>query len=92
MTHPAKQHPIHNLAHEFEIEGKDGEVQTGTNGRVGLTVYPDGKSRMRKRNGIKWPGGRKVQWLYAELDGVRVYVKDVGAEISVVLTRQDLYP
>ncbi len=24
-----KLHPIHNLPYEFEIEGKDGEVQTG---------------------------------------------------------------
>ena len=102
------ENSIHNLPYEFEIEGRDGEVQTGANGRVGLTVYPDeitsdradelaalGYSRgskMRKRNGIKWPGGRKVQWLYAELDGVRCYVKDIGEEISVVLTKKDLYP
>jgi len=83
---------IHDLPYEFEIEGKDGAVQTATNGRVGVTVYPDGKSRMRKRNGIKWPGGRKVQWLYAELDGVRAYVKDDGEKVNVVLTKQDLYP
>ena len=85
-------HSIHNLAHEFEIAGADGEVQTGANGRVGVTVYPDGKSKMRKRNGIRWPGGRKVQWLYAELDGVRVYVKDDDEKVNIVLTKQDLYP
>ena len=57
----SSQNSIHNLPYEFEIEGTDGAVQTATNGRVGVTVYPDGKSRMRKRNGIKWPGARKVR-------------------------------
>lgn len=80
---------------EFEIAGSDGEVQHATNGHVGVTVFPDGVSRVRKRNAIKnacTPEAHKVQWLYAELDGVRAYVRDDGGRVSVVLTRQDLYP
>jgi hypothetical protein len=87
--------PVHALPHEFEIEGCDGEVQHASNGRIGVTVYPDGRSRLRKRNAIKragTPQAYKVQWLYAELDGVRVYVKDDGPRVSVVVTKQDLYP
>jgi hypothetical protein len=80
---------------DFEIEGTDGEVQHGSNGRVGVTVYPDGRSRMRKRNAIKHagtPAACKAQWLYAELDGVRTYLKDDGERVSVVVTKRDLYP
>lgn len=85
------------LSHRgFEIEGADGEEQTGSNGRVSLTVAPDGASRMRRRNAIKnagTPTAYRVQWLYAELDGVRAYLRDDGAGgVHVVLTRQDLYP
>ena len=80
---------------EFEIEGRDGQVQTASNGRVGVTLYPDGPSRMRKRNAIKnacTARARKVQWLMAELDGVRAYVRDDAEGVSVVLTKEDLYP
>ncbi|MFQ5954719.1 MAG: hypothetical protein ACE5JZ_06630 [Kiloniellales bacterium] len=92
---PDELHPIHRMRQEFEIEGADGEVQTASNGRVGVTVYPDGRSRMRKRNAIKnagTPQAYKVQWLYAELDGVRVYVRTEGENVSVIVTKQDLYP
>ena len=79
----------------FEIEGADDAVQHASNGRVGVTVYPDGASRMRRRSAIKRAGSpraARVEWLYAELDGVRAYVKDDGAAVHVVVTRRDLYP
>ena len=81
---------------EFSIVGADGEEQHGTNGRVTLTVYPDAPgTKLRKRNAIKHactPKARREQWLYGELDGVRCYVKDEGAQIHIVITKQDLYP
>ncbi len=74
-------HPMH-LGREFEIEGFDGEVQTASNGIVSCTLYPaDSVTKMRKRNFIKRAGSPqayKVQWLYAEIDGVRLYVDLAG--------------
>ena len=83
------------LAPEFEITGADGAEQHGSNGRVTLTVFPDGASRLRKRNAIKnacTNHARKVQWLYGELDGVRAYLHDDGRNVHVILTKRDLYP
>lgn len=84
------------IGDEFEIEGQDGEVQIGSNGHVAMSLYPDVKgSRMRKRNAIKHactPSAHKVQWLYGELDGVRCYVRDDDGFVSIVLTKQDIYP
>ena len=81
---------------EFTIQGADGAEQQASNGRVALTLHPDGAaSRMRKRNAIKnagTPRAHRVQWVYGELDGVRCYVKDDGALVHIVMTRQDLYP
>ena len=81
---------------EFSIAGADGEEQHATNGRVTLTIYPDVPgTKLRKRNAIKHactPWARREQWLYGELDGVRCYVKDEGARIHIVVTKQDLYP
>ena len=80
---------------EFVIAGADGAEQSGSNGRVTLTVLPDGPSRLRKRNAIKnacTAAAHKVQWLYGELEGVRAYVHDDGRYVHVVLTKQDLYP
>ncbi len=82
-------------APDFEIVGADGAEQHGSNGRVTLTVHPDGQSRLRKRNAIKnacTAQARKVQWLYGELDGVRAYLHDDGRAVHVVLTKRDLYP
>lgn len=82
-------------APEFEIVGADGAEQHGSNGRVTLTVYPDGQSRLRKRNAIKnacTAQAHKVQWLYGELDGVRAYLHDDGRAVHVILTKRDLYP
>ncbi len=90
MTKSAQSSP------EFSIAGADGEEQHATNGRVALTIYPDvSGSKLRKRNAIKHactPRARREQWLYAELDGVRCYVKDEGARVHIVVTKQDLYP
>jgi len=84
------------LPPEFSIVGADGEEQHATNGRIALTVCPDVPgSKLRKRNAIKHactPRVRREQWLYAELDGVRCYVKDEGARVHIVVTKQDLYP
>jgi hypothetical protein len=81
---------------EFSITGADGEEQHGTNGRIVLTIYPDTPgTKLRKRNAIKHactPWVHREQWLYAELDGVRCYVKDEGARVHIVVTKQDLYP
>ncbi len=82
-------------APEFEIEGADGAEQHASNGRVTMTVCPDGRSRLRKRNAIKnacTAQARKVQWLYGELDGVRAYLHDDGRAVHVILTKRDLYP
>ncbi|MFQ5774187.1 MAG: hypothetical protein ACE5GS_06705 [Kiloniellaceae bacterium] len=82
-------------AAEFEIRGADGAEQHAANGHVAMTLYPDGPSRMRKRNAIKHactPRARRIQWLYAELDGVRCYVNDDGGMVHIVLTKRDLYP
>ncbi len=82
-------------APEFEITGADGAEQHGSNGRVTLTVFPDGPSRLRKRNAIKnacTAHAHKVQWLYGELDGVRAYLHDDGRAVHVILTKRDLYP
>jgi len=82
-------------AGEFRIEGEQGGELHASNGRVGLSVFADGETRLVKRNAIKRAGTpevRKVQWLLAELDGVRAYLADDGTTVNVVLTRQDLYP
>ena len=81
---------------EFEILGADGEEQHASNGRVTLTLHPDGPgAKLRKRNAIKHAGtprARHEQWLYGELDGVRCYVKDIAGRTHIVMTKQDLYP
>jgi len=83
-------------ARELSILGADGETQHASNGRVSLTLHPDGAgAKLRKRNAIKnacTPEARREQWLYGELDGVRCYVRDDDDRIHIVMTRQDLYP
>ena len=86
----------------FEIT-HDGAWRTGTDGAVIVTVPESGDSKMFKRNGIRMPMGHggtrgdgatqeRSQWLVAELDGVRCYVKAVGARTHIVMTKDDLYP
>lgn len=80
---------------DFVITGADGETQIGSNGRVVITLAPDGASSMRKRIGIKSAcsaSARRVEWLFAELDGVRCYVRDTGSVMHLLMTREDMYP
>ena len=81
---------------DFTILGADGEEQHATNGRVSLTLQPEGAAgRLRKRNAIKnagTPRARREQWLYGELEGVRCYVRDEDGKVHIVMTKQDLYP
>ena len=80
---------------EFAITGEQGGELHASNGHVGLSVFSDGDTRMVKRNAIKdacTASARKVQWLVAELNGVKVYVADDGSTVNIVLTEQDLYP
>lgn len=80
---------------DFVITGGDGQTQIGSNGRVAITLAPDGVSFMRKRIGLKAacsPQARRVEWLFAELDGVRCYVRDTGDVVHLFMTREDLYP
>ena len=93
----ATEAPFEPLAVDrgFVIQGRDGEVQHAANSVAGLTVIPDGPSKPCKRNAIKnagTPRARTVQWIYGELDKVRCYVKEEAGLVSVVLTKQDLYP
>lgn len=89
---------MNGVSTEFEIVGEDNAAQTGSNGHVSLSVLPDAgdESLMRKRNAIKKagsPAAHKVQWLYGELDGVRVYLKqDDDGQVHAILTKKDLYP
>ena len=79
----------------FEITAGDDGAWHGSNGRVAVSVHPDGVCQMKKRNAIKGVGTatpRWVQWLWAELDGVRVYVNDDGGHVAIVMTKKDLYP
>jgi len=78
---------------DFQIDGADGGEQTGGNDRVLMSLVPDGAAaRMRKRTGLKWPGGRRSTWLYGELDGVRCYVREEGEKVHIIMTKRDLYP
>lgn len=51
-----------------------------------------------KRRAIKGVGGpienqRAVNWLVAELDGVRCYIDaEANGPVKIVLTKKDLYP
>lgn len=87
--------PVPSRPADFRIEGRDGGEVHASNGRVGLTVLADGPTKVRKRNAIKnacSDRAERVQWVYGELDGVRVYVQDLGQSVHIVLSKQDLYP
>ena len=58
---------------------------------VMLTVEPEGLTAAFMRNGIKWPGGRKVTAFVGEIDGVRSYVhQGDDGRIHIVMTRRDI--
>ncbi len=62
----------------------------GRTARLQLTVRPDGATALFKRSGIKWPGGRRVETLVGELDGVRVYLSERDGRAHAVLTRAEV--
>ena len=73
----------------FEII-EDAHGKHGTDGTRVMTLT-DPAGRMFKRRAIKGigtPEARPVEWLVAELDGVRVYLSESG----VIVTREDLLP
>ena len=74
-----------------------------TNGVVGMSVLPErmhpnsvlSQARLFKRCAMKGAMSKdvhQVTWLVGELDGVKVYVKQDGLRLHIVMTRQELYP
>ena len=89
MAEPATVIP---LPREFNIVKGDAGDWHASNSSIAMTVQG---GRLFKRNAIKQagsPGAFKVQWLVGELDGVRVYVKDTGEAVHLIMTKADLYP
>lgn len=94
------------LQPSFAIEGEDGGAMTASNGRVGVSLLPDGKTRMRRAcfqrasvSASKVGGhlpARRIEWLYAEIDGIRAYVFDDGrpddGHANVIVTRNAAPP
>jgi hypothetical protein len=75
----------------YEITRDDDGTCIAVGGAVSISVFPDGETRIFKRKAIKGvgsPGAREVEWVVAELDGVRVYVQ----EGRVIVTKRNLYP
>jgi hypothetical protein len=69
---------------------EDGTIHAVLKGRV-ISVLPDGASKVFRRRAIKGvgsPKARQVEWIVAELDGVRVYVQGD----HIVMTKRDLNP
>ena len=71
---------------EFQLV-KDGDITRAI--RPELHIEVEG-GRMFHRNGIKFPGNRRLRYLVAELDGVRLYVD--AAAGGIIMTKRDLYP
>lgn len=73
----------------FEIT-RDGDAQIATNGQQSLSLL-DAAGRVFRRRAFKGVGTDKtqrVEWVVAELNGVRVYFDGV----NVIVTTQDLTP
>ena len=73
---------------EFELSESEG-IKTAVNPALSISVLPDGETKIFKRRAIKGVGGGNPTYhtmLVAELDGVRVYVRDN----DIVITKQDL--
>lgn len=80
---------------DYQITVQDNNVRVATDAAMPVAsaaVIPDGADpRIFHRRAVKmFPDGRQeqVSWLVMELDGVRVYFDGV----SLVMTKQDLYP
>ena len=64
-------------------------IMHGTNGKVAMSVRNGGRLFKRKAiKGVGSPAARKVEWLVAELNGVRVYVCDN----AIIVSTDDLNP
>lgn len=73
------------MPHPFVIDG-----DRASNGQAHM-VCPDAAGRLFLRRAIKGVGSpqtRRVEWVVAELDGVRAYFDGT----TVVLTKRDLRP
>lgn len=84
--------------------GEDG-VRHATDGTVTAQMPADANTKIFKRNGIRIKptaelmagqmfghDEERVQWLVMELDGVRCYVHSVDGEVTILMSREDLYP
>ena len=71
----------------FEITDNAQGGKTGTNGLQSL-VATEPECRVFRRRAVKLNGSGNVEWIVAELDGVRAYFDGH----TVTVTRQDIYP
>lgn len=73
----------------FEITAVDGAM-VATNGAATIKVDTVEGSRLFRRRAVRagQAGQRAIEWVVAELDGVRVYFDGTNA----VVTREDLMP
>lgn len=55
-------------------------------GNIGMIVGPNGS--IVKRNGLKFPSGRKTRWLRGELNGVKVFFDGK----SILITTEEVWP
>lgn len=84
----------------FELENPSCEPAETDKDRIAtgprtLFAVAPGMTKMHKRRAIKnagSPSSYEVEWAVAELDGVRCYIHDDGDRITVILSKEDLYP
>lgn len=74
----------------FELVQRDPARQVATNGAQTLTLLELGGKVFRRRavKGVGTGQARRIEWIVAELDGVRVYFDGQ----HVVVSHQDLMP
>lgn len=70
----------------FEITDLPHNGKTATNGKSRLVAIDEGTKVFRRR-AIR-PNGDRIEWIVAELDGVRVYFDGTDC----VVTRKDMLP
>jgi len=81
--------PFHNDPMEYNLSELDDGIKTAANPLLSISVLNDGDSKIFKRRAIKGVGSGNATFhsvLVAELDGVRVYIKDN----DIILTKQNL--
>jgi len=61
---------------------------------VDMVVHPGiSVHRMFKRRSVKKGAvNGETCWLVGEVDGVRCYVREENGRVSILMTREDLYP